>query len=93
MNSRLFLYASLARWKVLQKSYISKIMVVAFLGTHIPLLTLLASFILSNTYSLETSLQILGVALVSTLLGTAATLFALRQLLAPVILTSAALQD
>lgn len=92
MNPRLFLYASLARWKVLQKSYISKIMVVAFLGTHIPLLTLLASFILSNAYSLETSLQILGVALVATLVGTAATLYALRQLLAPVILTSTALQ-
>ncbi|WP_017299956.1 EAL domain-containing protein [Nodosilinea nodulosa] len=67
-------------------------MAVAFLGIHVPLLTLLASFVMSNTYSWEIALRVLGVALLATLTGTAATLYALHQLLVPVRLTSTALQ-
>jgi hypothetical protein len=36
---------------LIKTSYMAKIMAVAFLGIHIPLLTLLASFVLSTTYS------------------------------------------
>ncbi len=92
-NLNLYLYASLDRFKLLKRSYIAKIMLVAFLGTHIPLLTLLFSFIISNALSLATTIHILVIALVATLAGTAATLYALHHLLAPVILTSAALQN
>ncbi|MBH8554097.1 GGDEF domain-containing protein [Nostocaceae cyanobacterium CENA357] len=93
LNHKLFLYSSLAHFRLLKKSYTAKIMLVAFLGTHVPLLTLLFSFVISNSYSLEMAVQVLIIALFATLVGTAATLYALRHLLAPVILTSAALQD
>lgn len=68
-------------------------MVVAFLGTHIPLLALLFSFVISTGYSWETMVRVLGIALVATLGGTAATLYALHHLLAPVTLTSTALRN
>lgn len=90
---KLGLYSALARFKWLQKSYVAKIMLVAFLGTHVPLLSLLISFVTSNSYSWAMAVRVLGIALLATLAGTAATLYALRHLLAPVILTSVALQD
>ncbi len=68
-------------------------MLVAFLGTHVPLLTLLLSFVISNSYSLEMTIRVMSIALLATLAGTAATLYALNHLLKPVILTSAALQN
>lgn len=68
-------------------------MLVAFLGTHVPLLSLLLSFVISNSYSLEMAARVMSVALLATLAGTAATLYALNHLLRPVILTSAALQN
>jgi diguanylate cyclase (GGDEF)-like protein len=93
LNCKLALYSFLARFGVLKKSYTAKIMLVAFLGTHVPLLTLLTTFVISNSYSWEMTVRVLVIALLATLAGTAATLYALRHLLAPVILTSAALQD
>jgi diguanylate cyclase (GGDEF)-like protein len=93
LSRSLFLYASLDRLKVIKQSYIAKIMLVAFLGTHIPLLTLLFSFIVNNSLSMGTTTRVLIIALVATLVGTAATLYALHHLLTPVILTSNALQN
>ncbi|MDZ7957276.1 MAG: EAL domain-containing protein [Aulosira sp. DedQUE10] len=93
LNYKLYLYLSLANLGWLKKSYPAKIMFVAFLGTHIPLLALLLSFIISNSYSWEMAARVLVIALLATLTGTAATLYAIHHLLAPVILTSAALQD
>ncbi|MBW4557715.1 MAG: EAL domain-containing protein [Trichormus sp. ATA11-4-KO1] len=93
INHNLDLYSFLASIRLLKESYTAKIMLVAFVGTHVPLLTLLCSFVISNSYSLEMAIQVLGIALLATLLGTAATLYALRLLLAPVILTSGALQN
>lgn len=68
-------------------------MLVAFLGTHVPLLTLLLSFVISNSYSLEMTIRVMIIALLATLAGTGATIYALHHLLKPVILTSAALQN
>lgn len=68
-------------------------MLVAFLGTHVPLLTLLLSFVISNSYSLEMAARVMIIALLATLAGTAATLYALNHLLKPIILTSATLQN
>ncbi|MCL1463430.1 putative bifunctional diguanylate cyclase/phosphodiesterase [Argonema galeatum] len=69
------------------KSYEGKIMCVAFLGTHVPLLALLVYFLVINSFSLETTLRVLLIALVATLIGTGVTLYALHKLLAPIILT------
>ncbi|MEH2105599.1 putative bifunctional diguanylate cyclase/phosphodiesterase [Nostoc sp.] len=93
INHNLYLYSFLAHFRWLKKSYTAKIMLVAFLGTHVPLLTLLLSFVISNSYSLEMAVRIMIIALLATLAGTAATLYALHHLLKPVILTSAALQN
>ncbi len=87
------LYSSLGHLPWLKKSYTAKIMLVAFLGTHVPLLTLLVWFLTSNAYSVETSVRVLLIALLATLAGTAVTLSTLRYLLVPVILTSEALQN
>ena len=88
---RLWLYAFLARFRWL-KSYKSKILLIAFIGTHIPLLTLLGCFIMSTALLLSVKLQVLAIALAATLMGTAVTLFALNALLAPVSLASSALR-
>ncbi|QMS88540.1 bifunctional diguanylate cyclase/phosphodiesterase [Nostoc edaphicum CCNP1411] len=93
LNNNLYLYSFLANFGWLKKSYTAKIMLVAFLGTHVPLLTLLFSFVISNSYSLEMAARVMIVALLATLAGTAATLYAIHHLLKPVILTSAALQN
>ncbi|MBD1935209.1 MULTISPECIES: putative bifunctional diguanylate cyclase/phosphodiesterase [Cyanophyceae] len=93
LNCQLALYSFLAQFGLLKRSYTAKIMLVAFLGTHVPLLTLLTTFVISNSYSWEMTVRVLVIALLATLAGTAATLYAIRHLLAPVILTSAALQD
>ncbi|MCW5314917.1 EAL domain-containing protein [Nostoc sp. KVJ3] len=93
LDRNLYLYSFLAHFRWLKKSYTAKIMFVAFLGTHIPLLTLLLSFVISNSYSLEMAARVMIIALLATLAGTAATLYALNHLLKPVILTSAALQN
>ncbi|MEN9224708.1 MAG: bifunctional diguanylate cyclase/phosphodiesterase [Thermostichus sp. DRC_bins_24] len=91
--SSLWLYRTLAKVPGLQRSYQFKIMLIAFLGTHVPLLTLLAFFILSNPLTLAQATGILLIALWATLVGTALTLLALHFLLAPVSVTSTALQD
>jgi diguanylate cyclase (GGDEF)-like protein len=92
INRKLYLYSCLAQFGLLKKSYIAKIMLVAFIGTHVPLLTLIFSFVTSNSYSWEMAMRVLLIALLATLAGTAATIYVLHYLLAPVILTSAALQ-
>ncbi|MBC1223593.1 EAL domain-containing protein [Nostoc sp. UCD121] len=92
-NQNLYLYSFLANFGWLKKSYTAKIMLVAFLGTHVPLLTLLLSFVISNSYSFGMAAQVMIIALLATLAGTAVTLYALNHLLKPVILTSGALQN
>ena len=85
-------YIFLSRFSYL-KSYESKLMVVAFAGTHIPLLTLLLYFISSTAVSPDDKLSILLIALIATLMGTAATLLALHSLLSPIGLTAQALAN
>ena len=68
-------------------------MLVAFLGTHVPLLALLLNFLISNSFSLAMTIKVLVVALVATLVGTGITLYVLHRLLAPVSLTSVALRS
>lgn len=89
--NKLWLYEFMSRW--LKVRYIYKILIVAFLGTHVPLLALIGYFIASTSPSLGFTLQVLAVALVATLLGTGVTLFVLTHLLRPVSLTSRGLRD
>ncbi|MEH2085115.1 MAG: EAL domain-containing protein [Nostoc sp.] len=93
LNDKLYLYSFLASFPLLKKSYTAKIMLVAFLGTHIPLFSLLLSFGISNFYSLEMAIRVMLIALLATLAGTAVTLYTLHHLLKPIILTSAVLQN
>ncbi|MCB8882434.1 phosphodiesterase [Acidisoma cellulosilytica] len=82
--SQLRLYGVVARF--LPVSYRNKIMLIAFLGTHVPLLTLLIFFALRSG-SFWHALPVIGVALAATLLGTGATLFILNGLLRPILMT------
>jgi len=91
-NSSLQLYSFLSRFRY-PKSYKGKILLVAFIGTHVPLLSLLVYFVSSTSFSLAMTVKVLLIALVATLGGTAATIFALHELLAPVTLTSSMLQQ
>ncbi|MEA5580282.1 EAL domain-containing protein [Nodularia harveyana UHCC-0300] len=90
---QLDLYSALARIRFLKNSYTAKILVVAFIGTHIPLLTLFFSFVISNSYTSDMAMGILLIALLATLAGTLVTLCAINNLMVPVIVTSAALQN
>lgn len=86
------LYSALSRWRPLRSSYRAKIMLIAFLGTHIPLLALLCFFVISTSLSTAMALRVLLVALIATLAGTVTTLYALNQLLQPVQLVSRTLR-
>lgn len=74
-------------------SYLGKIVVVSFIGVHVPLVAAVAYVLLSADLSLDRSLDILVVLLLATLAGTAATLWALYQLLGPVGASARALRD
>ena len=73
-------------------SYRSKIMLVAFIGTHVPLLSLVVWYATATSASLGEALRVIGVALVATLAGTGLTLIILNQLLRPILLTAQALR-
>ncbi len=73
------------------KTYTGKILLIAFFGTHIPLLTLIAY--LTSAYPGEFMLPVLFVALLATLLGTALTLVLLYKLLEPIRVTKHALVE
>ena len=88
--NELKLYSAMSRSGRL--NYRAKIMLMAFLGTHIPLLAIIAFFVLSTTNDMTVVWSTLGVALVATLVGTGITLFVLNQLLQPVLLTSKTLR-
>ncbi|MBZ8182251.1 bifunctional diguanylate cyclase/phosphodiesterase [Oscillatoria salina] len=75
------------------KSYLGKIMLVAFLGTHIPLLALFFYAISATDLSNDLKIRILIVALIATLVGTAITLLALQRLLFPITLVAKTLRQ
>jgi diguanylate cyclase (GGDEF)-like protein len=75
------------------KSYLGKLLLIVFLGTHVPLVALVLYFLLSSPVTLRPALEILALLLVATLVGTAGALWALHRLLAPVRLTSSSLRE
>lgn len=92
MKHALNVYSMLSRLRPLQKTYQGKIMAVAFLGTHVPLLALLGYFVVVTSLNYYMALRVLAIALVATLAGTAVTIFALYKLLAPIRVTYASLR-
>jgi len=67
-----------------RQSYISKVMLTAFAGIHIPLLSLVVFLLLAQHIVGLTRTQIVVVVLLATLFGMLWTLYALHALLAPV---------
>ena len=66
------------------RTYLGKILVVTFLGVHIPLIGAIAYLLLVSDQPLASAFGVLAALLVATLVGTAATMAALYALLAPV---------
>jgi methyl-accepting chemotaxis protein len=91
-NDGLGTYALLSRLGF-PNSYRGKIMLVAFLGTHAPLIALAFYLLLVFSGGLGPAPRILVLMVAVTLLGTVATLLVLRGLLAPISLTSSALKE
>jgi diguanylate cyclase (GGDEF)-like protein len=85
-------YALLARLGF-PKSYRGKILFVTFLGTQVPMVALVAYLVLSSPVDTGLALNILVLLLVTTLASTAAALWALHSLLAPVRLASSSLKE
>lgn len=90
-NAGLGIYALISKWGF-PKTYRGKIMLVAFLGTHAPLLGAALYLLLGSSVGLGATLRILALLVAVTLIGTAVTLLALGALLSPVRLTSSALK-
>lgn len=85
----LWLYRSLSRFRLL--NFRAKIMLVAFIGTHIPLIALIGWAAARTSQGWSEFLGTLSVALAATLAGTGLTLFVLSHLLRPVLVVAGAL--
>jgi len=90
-DDQLRLYRTLSR-APFPKSYVGKVFLTAFLGTHVPLLTLLVYFARHRRSGPGGALRILSVTAPATLGGTALTLWAMYSLSAPTELASRALR-
>ena len=88
--TRLWVYDRLDRLGL--RGYRAKIMGVAFVGIHVPLIALAAFFALQASLDWEAFVWTMGVALAATLGGTALTLLLLNELLRPVSLVAEALR-
>ncbi|MBE9044059.1 EAL domain-containing protein [Pleurocapsales cyanobacterium LEGE 10410] len=84
-------YSLVSRW-TFPKTYPGKIMLVAFIGTHIPLIVLIIDAAFSSATTPRAIVSTLIITLIATLVGTAATLYAIHHLLSPVVLTSKVLR-
>lgn len=91
-NSRYFrIYEALCRFSFLKKSYALKFLFVAFVGTHIPLLGILAAAVFSPDFLSPGQLLITALGL--TLIAAGFTLVALNALLRPVMASASALTE
>ncbi|WP_326535803.1 putative bifunctional diguanylate cyclase/phosphodiesterase [Pseudorhodoferax sp.] len=89
-DGSLRLYRALAAFKRL--NYRVKILLMAFIGIHVPLIALALWYAFRASGDWHLLLETLIVTLVATLLGTLATLLVLGHLLKPVVMTSRALR-
>lgn len=86
---RLYVWLARRGWP---RSYAGKLLFVAFVGTHVPLIALLAYFVGSVSPSASYTIHVTLIALAATLGATGVTLFALHRLLAPVLVTQQGLK-
>ncbi len=91
-KDKLKTYAVLSR-APLPKSYLSKILLTAFLGVHVPLLAFVLYLLFRSTTGLGSTLPVWPIVLLATLVGAATTVYMLYALLTPVFLASRALRD
>jgi diguanylate cyclase (GGDEF)-like protein len=75
------------------KSYRGKVFFVAFVGTHVPLIALVLYLLFVSRGALGEHFGVLVALLVATLAGTLATIYALRDLLAPIGLAASSLKS
>ena len=87
MNIKLSFYKYISSLKR-PKSYTGKIFLIAFIGTHIPLISVFIYLVFLAP--VEGRFSILLTLLIATLVGTAATLYLIYRLLAPILLTNEA---
>ena len=90
--NRLKFYTLISRL-AFPKTYRGKIMLVAFIGTHVPLIALIIYVVLTSASSFKESISILLIAFFATLTGTIVTLYGINHLLSPIVLTSNALRE
>jgi hypothetical protein len=86
-EDRLRLYRMLSR-APFPKSYVGKVFLSAFLGTHVPLLALLVYLVHRRRFATSGALRILSVTVPATAVGTALTLWAMHALSEPTTLAS-----
>lgn len=91
-SSQFSLYGFLSDLPYLNRSYPLKIMVVAFLGIQAPLMAVIFYVFAIAQVEAHLQLEILGLMLTATLIGTSFTLLALFHLLRPVMVTASALR-
>lgn len=87
MDSKLSFYNLISKLKW-PKGYTGKIFLIAFIGTHIPLIGLF--IYLTIYFPVEERVSILLVVLVATVIGATATLYFIFRLLAPILMTNKA---
>lgn len=88
----MWLYRNLSRFNY-PRSYLGKILLVSFLGVHVPLIGLVLYIVTSSPLAWADVLPVLFVTLVATLIGTGLTLAALYALLSPVRAASRAVRE
>lgn len=76
----------------LKKSYSSKFLFTAFIGTHIPLIGLILFVLLFPNHKIDTFLSII-IVLLYTLIAAAGTLYVLNKLLSPIRLATETMQE
>ncbi len=96
VNEELGVYALLSRWGSrlgFPKGYLGKIVLVAFVGTHAPLIAAVVYLLLALPAGQGPATGVLALLLAGSLAGFAFTVWALRALLAPVRLASSSLKE
>ncbi|HEX7366878.1 MAG TPA: HAMP domain-containing sensor histidine kinase [Pelobium sp.] len=86
------IYHRLSKIPVIKYNYSLKFLFAAFIGIHIPLIGIIA-YALNSSESMYSGKTIIIIALIFTLLSTAATLYVLNKLLAPLLMSDKALKD
>ncbi|MGX1307202.1 EAL domain-containing protein (putative c-di-GMP-specific phosphodiesterase class I)/GGDEF domain-containing protein [Amorphus suaedae] len=79
--------------KISWLNYPGKILIVTFLGIHVPLITVVIVSLMYSVADLATVLTVLGILLVATLVGTGLTLYVISDLLKPILTASRALRE